>query len=58
MILANVAGPQGFEPRIPGFHRNCSEGIHDHRSLCLILAGLRALVGIYRQSGIWFPNNF
>jgi len=38
-----MAGPRGFEPRIPGFHRFSSEGLHELRSHCvLILARLRA----------------
>jgi len=34
--MGGMAGPRGFEPRIPGFRRERSEGLHESgASLCL-----------------------
>ena len=42
-----MAGPRGFEPRIPGFLCRNSEGLHDLPCLCvLILARLRARLSL------------
>jgi len=42
-----MAGPRGFEPRIPGCLCRNSEGLHDLPGLCvLILARLRAQLSL------------